>query len=80
MSSAVLDLIDIYDGEGAVIFSKFVRTVLNFNSPYRSSPTPDARQAYLLCEIQCRGESIWRFTDFRIFVEFSFGSYQWAVR
>jgi hypothetical protein len=67
-----------YDGEGAVIFSKFVRAVLNFNSLNRSSPTPDARQAYLLREIQCRGESIWRFTDFRIFVEFSFGSYQWA--
>jgi hypothetical protein len=33
-------------------------------------------QTYLLRQIQCWGESICHFTDFQIFVEFSFGSYQ----
>jgi hypothetical protein len=63
LSSAVLDLVEVYDGEGAVIFSKFVRPVLNYNSPTHSSPMPDVRQTYLLRQIQRRGESICCFTD-----------------
>lgn len=80
MSSAVLDLIEIYDGEGAVIFSKFLHTVLNNYSPLCTSTTPDAWQTFLSHQNQCRGESICRFTELRPFVAFCFGGYQRAVQ